>query len=90
MKKSSLRESEGYVNNSPLSKSGVGNLIAVVCHTSMIQCVTRTHIVDEFHEVADIRRMDWPSRSPDHNSIEYAWDGLEEAISHLNCPPRIP
>ncbi|GFV18092.1 hypothetical protein TNCV_168961 [Trichonephila clavipes] len=40
----------------------------------------RTHIVNSFHEGADIRRMDLPSRSPDHNSIEYVWDGLGKDI----------
>ncbi|GFW08276.1 hypothetical protein TNCV_1655911 [Trichonephila clavipes] len=48
----------------------------------------RTCIVDEFHEVADIGRVNWLSRYPDHNSIEYLWNGLGEAISQLSCPPR--
>ncbi|GFW88849.1 hypothetical protein TNCV_2682831 [Trichonephila clavipes] len=47
-----------------------------------------THIVDEFHDVAYIRSIYWPSRSSDHNSIEYVLDGLEETISQLSSPPR--
>ncbi|GFT75062.1 transposable element Tc1 transposase [Trichonephila clavipes] len=48
----------------------------------------RTHIVDKFYEGIDIPRMDCPSRSPDHNSIEYVWDGLGKAISQGSSPPR--
>ncbi|GFT94537.1 hypothetical protein TNCV_1490581 [Trichonephila clavipes] len=48
----------------------------------------RTHSFEEFHEEADIHRMDKPSRSPDHNSIEHVWDGLEKSISEGSSPPR--
>ncbi|GFW91299.1 hypothetical protein TNCV_737141 [Trichonephila clavipes] len=35
----------------------------------------RARIVNEFYE-EEIRRMDWPSRSPGHNLTGYVWDGL--------------
>ncbi|GFY06542.1 hypothetical protein TNCV_3523981 [Trichonephila clavipes] len=47
----------------------------------------RTSIVDELHEGADFRCMDEISKSPDHNSIEYYWDGLGKAISQSSAPP---
>ncbi|GFX96505.1 hypothetical protein TNCV_1441791 [Trichonephila clavipes] len=50
----------------------------------------RTHIVDEFQEGADIRRMDCPSMSPDPNSIEYVWDGLGKILSQPSSLPRNP
>ncbi|GBM60678.1 Transposable element Tcb2 transposase [Araneus ventricosus] len=45
-------------------------------------------LVDEFLESEDIRRMDWPARSPDLNPIEHVWDALGRAIATRNPPPR--
>ncbi|GBN32058.1 hypothetical protein AVEN_97331-1 [Araneus ventricosus] len=38
-------------------------------------------LVDEFLESEDIRRMDWPARSPDLNPTEQVWDALGRAIA---------
>ncbi|GBO36068.1 hypothetical protein AVEN_187631-1 [Araneus ventricosus] len=48
----------------------------------------RTLLVDEFLESEDIRRMDWPARSPDLNPIEHIWDALGRAIATRNPLPR--
>ncbi|GFX18468.1 retrovirus-related Pol polyprotein from transposon opus [Trichonephila clavipes] len=42
----------------------------------------RTHIVAEFLEGVDIRRIDWISRSPDQSSVEHIWDGLADFLVH--------
>lgn len=42
--------------------------------------------VDELLESANIRRMDWPARSPDLNPIEHFWDALGRAIATRNPP----
>ncbi|GBM64168.1 Transposable element Tcb2 transposase [Araneus ventricosus] len=52
---------------------------------------TRPHralLVDEFLESEDIRRMDWPARSPDLNPIEHVWDALGRAIATRHPLPR--
>ncbi|GBM23009.1 Transposable element Tc1 transposase [Araneus ventricosus] len=41
-------------------------------------------LVDEFLESEDIRRMDWPARSPDLNPIEHVWDALGRVIATRN------
>ncbi|GBN98117.1 Transposable element Tcb2 transposase [Araneus ventricosus] len=46
----------------------------------------RTLMVDEFLEREDIRRMDWPAKSPDLNPIEHVWDVLGRAIAIRNHP----
>lgn len=48
----------------------------------------RTLMVDEYLESEDIQRMDWPSKSPDLNPIEHAWDALGRAIAMRQPPPR--
>ncbi|GBM02755.1 hypothetical protein AVEN_40822-1 [Araneus ventricosus] len=48
----------------------------------------RALLIDEFLESEDIRRMDWPARSPDLNPIEHVWDALGRAIATRNPPPR--
>lgn len=48
----------------------------------------RALLVDEFLESEDIRRIDWPARSPDLNPIEHVWDALGRAIATRNPPPR--
>ncbi|GBN39097.1 hypothetical protein AVEN_161008-1 [Araneus ventricosus] len=48
----------------------------------------RALLVDEFLESEDIRRMDWPARSPDLNPIEHVWDALGRSIATRNPPPR--
>ncbi|GFU52737.1 hypothetical protein TNCV_275521 [Trichonephila clavipes] len=39
---------------------------------------------------ANIDRLNGLSRSPDHNSIQYVWDGLRKAISQPNSLPWTP
>ncbi|GFS57008.1 DDE_3 domain-containing protein [Trichonephila clavipes] len=41
----------------------------------------RALLVDEFLKIEDIRRMDWPARSPDLNPIKHVWDSLGRAIA---------
>ncbi|GBM45040.1 Transposable element Tc1 transposase [Araneus ventricosus] len=48
----------------------------------------RALLANEFQESEDIRRMDWPARSPDLNPIEHFWDALGRAIATRNPPPR--
>lgn len=48
----------------------------------------RALLVDEFLENEDIRRIDWPARSPDLNPIEHVWDALGRSIAARNPPPR--
>ncbi|GFT27847.1 transposable element Tcb2 transposase [Trichonephila clavipes] len=49
----------------------------------------RAHPLDEFRESEDIRRMNWPTRSPDLIPVEHAYDALWRAITTRN-PLRVP
>lgn len=46
------------------------------------------HIVDDFLEEKDIRRINGFTKSLDLNSVEQVWDGLGRAIADLKLPPR--
>ena len=48
----------------------------------------RAHLVDVYLESENIRRMDWPARSPDLKPIEHIWDALGRAIASRHPPPR--
>ena len=47
----------------------------------------RARVVNDYLEDEGIERLDWPSRSPDLNPIEHAWDALQRQINaHLAQP----
>ncbi|GFX98319.1 transposable element Tc1 transposase [Trichonephila clavipes] len=48
----------------------------------------RALLVDEILESEDIRRMYWPTRSPDFNHIKYVWEALGSTIATHNPPAR--
>ncbi|GFU81122.1 transposable element Tc3 transposase [Trichonephila clavipes] len=47
----------------------------------------RANIVDEYLQLEDITRMDWPAYSPDLSPIEHVWDMLGRRITARQPPP---
>ena len=50
----------------------------------------RGHIVNDFMQVKNIKRMDWPANSPDLNPVESLWDELGGRTYRDNPPQTIP
>ncbi|XP_050683941.1 uncharacterized protein LOC126978866 [Leptidea sinapis] len=48
------------------------------------------HIVQEYIQEVGISVMAWPSRSPDLNPIEHAWDELGRLVRNRRPPPNYP
>ncbi|UYV66921.1 Transposase [Cordylochernes scorpioides] len=48
----------------------------------------RARLVNEYLQSENIRRMDWPARSPDLNPIERVWDALGRRIGARHPSPR--
>ena len=46
----------------------------------------RAHLVNEFRHDNNISRLEWPTRSPDMNPIEHAWDTLKRAVFGRDDP----
>ncbi|UYV83242.1 hypothetical protein LAZ67_23000264, partial [Cordylochernes scorpioides] len=51
-------------------------------------CPHRARLVNEYLQSENIRRMDWPARSPDLNPIEHVWDALGRRIGARHPSPR--
>ncbi|GFW04429.1 transposable element Tcb2 transposase [Trichonephila clavipes] len=47
----------------------------------------RTVAAEQLLESEDIKRMDWPARSPDLNPIEHVWDFLSRRLAARTLPP---
>ncbi|GFY27730.1 transposable element Tcb2 transposase [Trichonephila clavipes] len=47
----------------------------------------RTVAAEQLLESEDIKRMDWPARSPDLNPIEHVWDFLGRRLAARTLPP---
>ncbi|UYV77413.1 hypothetical protein LAZ67_15000933, partial [Cordylochernes scorpioides] len=48
----------------------------------------RARLINEYLQSENIRRMDWPARSPDLNPIEHVWDALGRRIGARHPSPR--
>ncbi|UYV67084.1 hypothetical protein LAZ67_4003848 [Cordylochernes scorpioides] len=48
----------------------------------------RARLVNEYLQSENIRRMDWPARSPNLNPIEHVWDALGRRIGARHPSPR--
>ncbi|UYV77104.1 hypothetical protein LAZ67_14003317, partial [Cordylochernes scorpioides] len=48
----------------------------------------RARLVNEYLQSENIRRMNWPARSPDLNPIEHVWDALGRRIGARHPSPR--
>ncbi|UYV76586.1 K02A2.6-like, partial [Cordylochernes scorpioides] len=48
----------------------------------------RARLVNEYLQSENIRRMDWPARSPDLNPIEHVWDALGRRIGARHPSPK--
>ncbi|GFV60202.1 transposable element Tcb2 transposase [Trichonephila clavipes] len=47
----------------------------------------RTVAAEQLLESEDIKRMDWPARSPDLNPIEHVWEFLGRCLAARTLPP---
>ena len=48
--------------------------------------VHHARVVTQYLTHRQIQHMDWPTRSPDLNSIEHVWDMLQQAIHRRPVP----
>ncbi|UYV66518.1 hypothetical protein LAZ67_4001945 [Cordylochernes scorpioides] len=48
----------------------------------------RARLVNKYLQSENIRRMDWPARSPDLNPIEHVWDAFGRRIGARHPSPR--
>ena len=48
----------------------------------------RARVVTQYLADHGIERMDWPSKSPDLNPIEHAWDMMARSIEELEVQPN--
>ncbi|UYV81694.1 hypothetical protein LAZ67_20002009 [Cordylochernes scorpioides] len=49
----------------------------------------RARLVNEYLQSENIRKMDWPARTPDLNPIEHVWDALGRRIGARVKPFKI-